>query len=156
MLRQVADVMAGPYTISFDHRHGELRVQVKGESSMANTLAYWNEIAEWVARYRPQSLLLVDELTGTPLTADEWMALVQAMDGKGFDALRIAHVKPNGLERVEFCEIFATEAGLDARVFTDVRVAELWLRHGERRHLRQRGDDVADAQSARRRSDEKV
>ena len=148
--------MAAPYSISFDHRHGELRVHVKGESSMATTLAYWNEIADRVAQHRPQSLLLIDELSGTPLTADEWMALVEAMDGKGFDALRIAHVKPHGLEKVEFCEIFAQEAGLDARVFTDVIVAELWLRHGERRHLHQRGDDVADTQSARRRGDEKV
>jgi len=124
--------MSGQYTISFDERYGELRAQVKGESSVENTLAYWSEIADKVAQRRPRSLLLIDELAGTPLTSDEWMALVKAMEGKGFEALRIAHVKPNGLDRIEFCEIFAKEAGLDARVFSDVRVAELWLRHGER------------------------
>src|SRR5690606_13197639 len=118
-LRQDHDVMSGQYTISFDERYGELRAQVKGESSVENTLAYWSEIADKVAQRRPRSLLLIDELAGAPLTSDEWMALVKAMEGKGFEALRIAHVKPNGLDRIEFCEIFAKEAGLDARVFSD-------------------------------------
>ena len=124
--------MSGPYSISFDYRHGELRAHVKGESSMANTVAYWDEIADQIDRLKPLSLLLVDEFSGPPLTADDWMKLVESMNGKGLEALRIAHVKPHGLEKIEFCEIFATEAGRDARVFTDVRVAELWLRHGER------------------------
>lgn len=123
--------MSAHYTISFDYQYDQLRVAVKGESSVATTLAYWTEIAGKVEQFRPRLLLLIDELSGTPLTAEEWMALVDAMAGKGFEALRIAHVKPNGLERIEFCEIFAKEAGLDARVFTDIHVAELWLRHGE-------------------------
>jgi len=44
--------------------------------------------------------------------------------------VRIAHVKPQGLQRVEYCELFAREAGLTARVFTEESVADLWLRHG--------------------------
>jgi hypothetical protein len=35
-----------------------------------------------------------------------------------------------GLEKIEYCEIFAVEAGMQARVFTSESDAVLWLRHG--------------------------
>jgi hypothetical protein len=53
------------------------------------------------------------------------------MANHGLEQMRIAHVKPHGLHRIEYCEIFAREAGFDARVFDDEHAAELWLRYGE-------------------------
>ena len=47
------------------------------------------------------------------------------------EQVRIAHVRPGGLQQLEHCEIFAVELGFQARVFVDERVAELWLRYGE-------------------------
>ena len=54
-----------------------------------------------------------------------------SMVGKGLESVRIAHVKPHGLQRIDHCELFAREAGLEARVFTDETEADLWLRYGE-------------------------
>jgi hypothetical protein len=50
--------------------------------------------------------------------------------GSCLEGIRIAHVKPLGLEQVEHCELFATQAGFEARVFSDERVAGLWLHYG--------------------------
>lgn len=108
-----------------------LHVTVRGAGGYANTVAYWQAIVEQVRERQPQALLLVDETTGPPLSADEWFALVQAMNGSGLDKVRIAHVKPLGLERTEYCEIYAQEAGIDARVFVSEDEAERWLRYSE-------------------------
>jgi hypothetical protein len=53
------------------------------------------------------------------------------MRGLGLETVRIAHVKPHGLQLIEHCEIYANEAGFDSRVFTDESQADLWLRYGE-------------------------
>lgn len=110
---------------------GGLRVHVRGTETPENTLRYWTRIAEAVgpdARY----LLLIDELRGEPLTEGEWLRLVVAMKGTGIERLRIAHVKPLGLQQVEYCEIFARDAGIEAKVFEDETLAGIWLRYGER------------------------
>ena len=130
---------AREYSIGFVSQQGLLRVQVRGVSSLETTIAYWTEIVARVKLRQPHSLLLIDELMGVPLSAEEWFGLVQAMKGQGLESVRIAHVKPHGLERIEYCEIYAKEAGFDARVFDDVASAELWLRHGEREGGSRRG-----------------
>lgn len=111
------------------HRAG-LRVEVSGPGTYANTLAYWKAIAKAVHEHPPRGLLLIDRTSGEPLTPDEWKALVDAMIGSGLEGVRIAHVKPHGLQQIEYCELFAREAGFSARVFTEESVADLWLRHG--------------------------
>ena len=50
---------------------------------------------------------------------------------EGLQRLRIAHVKPAGLQAIEYCEIFAREAGIEAKVFEHEALAEIWLRYGE-------------------------
>jgi len=50
--------------------------------------------------------------------------------GKGLENVRIAHVKPHGLQQIEYCELHAREVGFVARVFTREIEAELWLRYG--------------------------
>jgi hypothetical protein len=118
---------------SAPHRVG-LRVVVRGAGTYANTLAYWQTIAAKLQELGAPGLLVIDETTGEPLSAEDWKALVKAMVGKGLERVRIAHVKPHGLQRIEYCELAAREAGLEARVFTDEAEADLWLRYGE--HVR--------------------
>lgn len=120
------------YTIDFQpHGANGLRAHVVGSASLETTVAYWRAVLAEIAVREPRYLLLIDELRGEPLSAGDWQRLVQAMSGKGLEEIRIAHVKPHGLERIEYCEIYANEAGLTARVFDDEQAANLWLRYGE-------------------------
>ena len=121
-----------PITITFAPEGGHLRAVVRGAGTYSNTLACWRTIAAVMRERRPRGLLLVDETTGEPLSAEQWKTLVDAMAGAGLEHVRIAHVKPLGLQHIEFCELFAREAGLDARVFTNEMEASLWLRYAER------------------------
>ena len=120
-----------PLLVKFSRRPSQLRAQVTGDSTLENTVAYWQAIVAEVAREPAASLLLIDELVGRPLTQAEWLSLVQHMAGHGLEDVRIAHVKPQGLQQSEYCEIFARDAGFNARVFDDEHAAQLWLRYGE-------------------------
>lgn len=119
-------------SITMSREARTLRVGVRGEASMSATLAYWSAIVEESLRDRPDYILLVDELRGPALGEAEWQQLVDMLVGKGLEAVRIAHVKPNGLDAVEYCELSARQRGFEARVFTEERAAALWLRYGER------------------------
>ncbi len=103
---------------------------VTGERTLANTVAYWERILGEIAVQRPAWLFVCDLLTGDELAIAEWRNLVHAMMGRGLEGLRIAHVKPSGMDHLEYCEIFAREAGIDARAFSDAGVADRWLRYG--------------------------
>ena len=122
-----------PFRLRFARQGDVLRADVAGESSLENTIAYWQAIVSEVRREPPRGLLLVDELHGTPLGEPQWRQLVEAMRGRGMEGVRIAHVKPQGLQKLEYCELHAREAGFDARVFDQEYAAELWLRYGDRR-----------------------
>jgi len=110
-----------------------LRVHVTGANTLANTIAYWTRVLRAV-RERPRPILLVDELIGPPLTGDDWLLLVGTMAATELTNVRIAHVKPRGLDALEFCELHAGDAGFDARVFVDEAEASRWLRFGEGMH----------------------
>ena len=118
------------YDLSFSRSEGTLRATVTGTRSLGNTVAYWREIVAEIAARRPTWLFLCDQLKGQELTVDEWRNLVDRMKGHGLEGLRIAHVKPHGRDHIEYCEIFAREAGIDARAFDDAGAAERWLRYG--------------------------
>ena len=111
-------------------RDGVLRADVSGRRTPAATRAYWEELLGQVRAHAPRRLLVVDELRGPELSAAEWCALVEAMHGRGLDGVRIAHVRPAGMAQLEYCEICAREAGIDARAFDDLAAAERWLRYG--------------------------
>jgi hypothetical protein len=119
-------------SVAFRRQAGWLRVHVTGESTLENTIAYWQAIAAELQRQPVASILLVEELHGVPLTASQWFELVATMRGSGLERVRIAHVRPEGLHSVEFCEIFARDAGFEARVFDNEPAAEIWLKYGER------------------------
>jgi hypothetical protein len=120
------------YTIIVTPHPAGIRVEVTGEATYANTVAYWHTIITEIRARQPKAVLLIDKMRGTPLSAEQWHALVEILRGQGLESTSVAHVKPFGLQLVEHCEIFAREAGLDARVFEDESRADLWLRHGER------------------------
>jgi hypothetical protein len=118
------------YRIDFESAGPLLRARVAGTSSFASTISYWLQIVAEVRARKPGALLLIDELQGRALTAQEWQSLVEGTRGQGLETVRIAHVKPMGLQSVEHCEIYAKEIGLDARVFDSETNARLWLRYG--------------------------
>ena len=122
---------APEFTVAFAAHPAGLRVEVHGANSFDNTLAYWQVIVAEVRRSKPAGLLLVDHLLGPALDAAQWLVLVSSMRGLGLEQVRIAHVRPAGLQQLEHCEIFAVELGFQAHVFIDERAAELWLRYGE-------------------------
>lgn len=107
---------------------GRLHVHVRGTATLANTLVYWRAIVEAVRKQPASELLLIDELVGPLLTAQDWAALVDEV-GPGLGALRIAHVKPRGVGTVEHCVLAAMASGLEAQVFEDVHRASVWLRY---------------------------
>jgi len=116
--------------MSFRPTRTGLRAKVTGPATYDATVVCWQAIVQQVKERRPATVLLVDEMRGPSLRADEWHTLVDAMRGQGLENVRIAHVKPFGLQGIEYCEIFAREAGFHARVFDNEATAELWLRHG--------------------------
>ena len=118
------------YGLTFRRDGDGLRAEVVGERTFDNTVAYWEGIVERIKAQRPRWLLVCDELRGHELSIDQWHALVERMKGQGLEGLRIAHVKPGGIDHVEYCEIFAREAGIEARAFQDGRAADRWLRYG--------------------------
>jgi hypothetical protein len=118
------------YALELRRQGDGLRVTVSGKRTLANTVAYWTSIVAEVAAHKPRWLFVCDRLQGHELAIDEWRSLVERMTGKGLEGIRIAHVKPSGMDHLEYCEIFAREAGIDARAFADAGVAERWLRYG--------------------------
>ncbi|MGJ4802888.1 hypothetical protein [Luteimonas sp. SDU82] len=124
--------MSGDFRIALRREAGELQAHVTGSNTRANTFGYWRAIAEALEAQRAGLLLLVDELEGPPLDAADWRALV-AEFGPLLGRLRVAHVKPRGLDTVEHCMLSAIGSGLEAQVFADVHSAALWLRYGQQR-----------------------
>ena len=122
-LTSALEVRIGPHPAG-------VRVHVTGANTLVNTIAYWTRVLREI-RVRPRPVLLVDELVGPPLTADDWHVLVESMVGTPLQGVRIAHVKPRGLDALEFCELHAKDAGFDARVFVDEGEASRCLRYGE-------------------------
>ena len=109
---------------------GRLHVHVTGTTTLANTLSYWRAIADAGESQPAREQLLVDELRGAPLDAGQWRVLVDEV-GPRLGSLRIAHVKPGGLDTVEHCVLMAMDSGLQAQVFSDLTQASLWLSYGE-------------------------
>lgn len=121
---------ASGFRVDFGREGATLHARVSGENSYDNTLGYWQAVLAEVRRDRPARLLLVDELAGPALTVKDWDDLVHQMEGKGLEGIRIAHLRVHGRQKLEFCEVFARRAGIDARVFEDAAEARAWLAHG--------------------------
>lgn len=107
-----------------------LRVHVRGEETLANTLAYWRAILRHLRLTHARNLLVLDELQGGGLGESEWLELVREVASMGLGNIRIALVRPGGRQQAEYCELHARNAGYDTRVFNSEPEAELWLREG--------------------------
>ena len=121
-------------TVTFQARRGLLRAHVTGvKGTLDVTLGYWRRIAEEVRRRKPRNVLVVDEMEGEPLAADQFQKFIGAMRDQGFEGLRVAFVVARGehVPHVEGAEILARAVGFNARVFGNENDAALWLRHGE-------------------------
>lgn len=118
-------------TIGIRRLAHRLRVEVSGPNTVENTIRYWQAILTEVNAQPPRHIVLIDRMDGESLSSDEWKSLVHSLKGTGLESIRIAHVKPDGQEQLEYCELHALEAGFVARAFYDEGQAELWLRHGE-------------------------
>lgn len=118
------------FDIVFSAHPVGLKARVRGEGTLENTVAYWRAIVSELEKRPSPALLLIDEMRGDPLSEEQWRQLVEAMKGGPLDKMRIAHAKPLGLQKIEYCEIFALEAGMNARVFSSEIEAVMWLRHG--------------------------
>ena len=121
--------MAADMRITLRREAGELHAHVSGPNTRENTFGYWQAISEALQAQPVGLLLLVDELEGPSLEAEDWRALVVEF-GPRLGRLRVAHVKPRGLDTVEHCMLSAIGSGLEAQVFADVHTAGLWLRYG--------------------------
>ena len=134
----MSDVPAGStplFHIEFATTDYGLRAWVTGvNGTLDTTLAYWRTIAEEVRRLPPKGLLVVDDMEGEPPPPGQLLEFVQAMQGQGMEAVRIAYVERHAdqLAQVEFAGLLANEHGFNARVFADETAAALWLRYGER------------------------
>lgn len=120
------------YRLGFSDHEAGLRAHLTGHGALPEVRAYWLELAAEARNRSASALLLIDELAGESLTAEQWQAVVAGMQGQGLERLKIAHVKPSGIAQEEYCEIYSREAGLEARVFEHEHEASLWLRYGER------------------------
>ncbi len=123
--------MDAPLAVKFSRFGSDgLRATVSGTRSLANTVAYWEAIAQRIGEQPCAKLVVVDTLEGPELSAAQWEQLVEKMIGHGLRSVRIAHVKPLGFGQEEYCEIYANIAGYTARAFTDEGEAMRWLRYG--------------------------
>jgi hypothetical protein len=110
-----------------------LRAWVTGvNGTLETTLAYWQVIAGEIRRLTPRALLVVDDMEGEPPPPGQLLEFVQAMQGQGMEAVRIAYVERHAdqLPQVEFAGLLANEHGFNAQVFADEAAAVIWLRYG--------------------------
>ena len=124
----------GPvFHIEFAGTDYGLRAWATGvNGSLETTLACWRTIAEEVRRQSPRGLLVVDDMEGEPPPPDQLLEFVQAMQGQGMEAVRIAYVERHAAQipQVEFAGLLANEHGFHAQIFGDEAAAVIWLRYG--------------------------
>lgn len=121
------------FHIEFGTTDYGLRAWVTGTNgTLETTLAYWRAIAEEVRRLSPSGLLVVDDMEGLPPPPEQLLQFVQAMQGQGMEAVRIAYVERHTeqIPQVEFAGLLANEHGFNAQIFGDEAAAVRWLRYG--------------------------
>ncbi len=123
-----------PYSIRFDAGRSMLRAHVTGVNGTFETsLGYWLEIAAEVRRVGPESLLVVDDMSGEVPPAEQLARLVEELMHQGFEGVRVAYVEsdPEQIPEVEVAELHARERGYAFRVFGDEASARVWLQYGD-------------------------
>ena len=130
-----ADVDPGERTfaITFDERRELLEAQVEGWIDTAEHLiALFMDVAEAMRRVGARKVLVVDHTRGVVPDEEGMLRLMRAMQGQGFEDVRVAYVDVRGtaISRMEVGEILGRERGYECRVFDSVQRARIWLNYG--------------------------
>lgn len=82
---------------------------------------------------RVRKLLVLDQTRGVVPPEAEMRRLIHALEGGGFEAVRVAWVDVRGtaIGRIEVAEILGRERGYECRVFDNQQHARIWLDYGE-------------------------
>lgn len=127
-------VSAAPaYLLEFSVEGGCLRAASSGVIGTVDaTMGLFRDIAAELRRVRARSVLIVDSTSGIVPDADGFALVATAMEGEGFEGIRVAYVDVGGtaLARVEVGEIVARGHGYRLRVFDNESVARIWLHYG--------------------------
>jgi hypothetical protein len=121
------------YALAFASDDGVLRVKVSGgEDAQAVRIAYWREIVAEGLKRQMRLLLVTDRKKGTPATPAELADLASLMAGFAPNFDKVAVVEPTAefFSAVQHGEILGQEVGINVRVFSEVALAEQWLRFG--------------------------
>ena len=118
-----------PYNLTFEHRASYLYAYVEGEhDSYEISLAFWQEIADEVDRFKVDKVL-IDENIVESVSMAEIFQLASEIPKMGFGSTRVAFVD-RYLDQQEvnsFGELVAVNRGLSGKCFNDVTEAEAWL-----------------------------
>jgi hypothetical protein len=123
-----------PFAVACDARpDGTLHACVTGpKGSVELAVAYWQVLAAEAGRRGARRLLVENRSEGPPLSPQGLAEVIARLQGQGLERVRIAYVETlsEHVAAMEHGQIFAAEAGFDARVFGDTGSAERWLRYG--------------------------
>jgi hypothetical protein len=118
-----------PYRISFEQRPDYLYAYIAGKhDSLSISLEFWREIAAECRRAQAGKVLIEEDIEES-VSMLEMYQIAAEIPQMGFANVLIAFVD-RFLEQQslnEFGELVATNRGLRAKVFNNVREAEKWL-----------------------------
>jgi hypothetical protein len=132
----MSDAMSIPtpeYRLSVKTEGDTLIVQVSGEvDAQYVRIAYWTEIVAIAHAHGCRKLLVTDRKKGSPASPAELVELAQLFTEEGEYFERVAVIEPNPtfMPAIEHAEIFARAAGINVRIFADVKSATHWLYYG--------------------------
>jgi hypothetical protein len=124
---------ARPYTLEFSVADGCLRAASSGTiDTVEATVQLFRDVAAELRRVGARTVLIVDSTRGAVPDARGFHAVATAMEGEGYEHVRIAYVDVGGsaIARVEVGEIVARTHGYRLRVFDNEAQARLWLHYG--------------------------
>lgn len=126
-----------------DDRGFDLRLDTESSGLVAHVtgridtiealIALFLRIGAELRRTGLRQVLVVDHTHGVVPPEDQLRELVRAMEGQGFDTVRVAYVDARGtaISRMEVGEIIGREHGYECRVFDNEARARIWLHYGE-------------------------
>lgn len=124
---------APSFTLEFSVEGGCLRVASNGViGTVEATLQLFRDIAVELRRVQARTVLIVDSTSGEVPDASGFDVVATAMEGEGFEDVRVAYVDVGGtaIARMEVGEIVARGHGYHLRVFDNEAVARIWLHYG--------------------------
>jgi hypothetical protein len=126
---------AGPkFELSFRAESNCLLVEVVGWIDDIEALvAMFARIGTELRATHCDRLLVLDHTHGVVPPEQEMKRLMSALEGRGFDEVRVAYVDVRGtaVSRMEVAEILGRERGYDCRVFDNEQRARIWLNYGD-------------------------